>query len=187
MKVSRVLKLVIVSALAFVTVFASQAATASAAKFPYNPGDKIYIPGYGCIMILDYPNLQRSSAQLIPWVRIGDTCDSGLSSVRGYSFLDKNANGKWDEGETIFGEGWYKVTDGGNWFTCGYVGTDASYGVPVAPGTYYVLPVAPKGFKTTTPRIQVTVGTDAALSTNIGFVADPTAPGDACDQYNPAR
>jgi hypothetical protein len=114
--------------------------------------------------------------------------DNPLSSVRGNAFLDKNADGKWDVGEPIFGEAWYKVTDGGAWYTCGYVGTDASYGVSVKPGgTYYVLPVAPKGFKTTTPRIQVTVGTDAALNTNIGFIADPNAPGDSCDQYNPAR
>ena len=190
MKVSRILKLAIVSALAFVTVFGTHA-TASADRFPYNPGDKVYLPGYGCIMILDIPDMQASSrvqpSRFIPWIRIGDSCDTGPSSVRGYAFLDANANGKWDEGESIFGEAWYKVTDGGAWFTCGYVGTDASYGVPVNPGTYYVLPVAPKGFKTTTPRIQVTVGTDAALNTNIGFVADPKATGEACDQYNPAR
>jgi hypothetical protein len=67
-----------------------------------------------------------------------------LSSVRGYAFLD--ANGKWDESEATFGEAWYKVTDGGAWYTCGYVGTDASYGVPVKAGIYYVLPVAPKVF-----------------------------------------
>jgi hypothetical protein len=102
--------------------------------------------------------------------------------------MDKNADGKWDVGEPVFGEAWYKVTDGGAWYTCGYVGTDASYGVSVKPGgTYYVMPVAPKGYKVTTPRIKVTVGTDAALNTNIGFVADPKAIGEACDQYNPAR
>ena len=191
MKASRTFKFVIVSALAFVAVFASHA-TASAGKFPYNPGDKFYVPGYGCIMILDVPDMQASSrvrpSEQIPWAWVGDTCDpASISSVRGYAFLDKNANGKWDAGESIFGEAWYKVTDGGSWYTCGYVGADASYGVPVNPGKYYVMPVAPKGFKTTTPRIEVTVGTDAALNTNIGFVADPKATGDACDQYNPAR
>ena len=189
MKVSILSKLVIVSAVALVTVFAPHA-TASAFP-PPEPGTKIYIPGYGCIQVLEWEKgmQSRNSVQFqIPWIRIGDTCDPvALSSVRGYAFLDKDANGKWDEGESIFGEAWYKVTDGGAWFTCGYVGTDASYGVPVNPGTYYVLPVAPKGFKTTTPRVEVSVGTAAALSTNIGFVADPTATGDACDQYNPAR
>jgi len=190
MKVSTLSKIVIVSALALVTVFATHS-TANAAR-KWVPGDKVYVPGLGCFLILDVPTVSQSrvSPQLIipPWVqRIGDTCDTGPSSVRGYAFLDKNANGKWDEGESIFGEAWYKVTDGGAWFTCGYVGTDASYGVPVNAGTYYVLPVAPKGFKTTTPRIQVTVGTTAALNNNIGFVADATAKGEACDQYNPAR
>jgi hypothetical protein len=191
MKVSTLSKIVIVSALALVTVFATHSTTNAGRKWV--PGDKVYVPGFGCFLMLDLPTASQSrvSPQLIipPWVqRIGDTCDPvALSSVRGYSFLDANANGKWDEGESIFGEGWYKVTDGGAWFTCGYVGTDASYGVPVKAGTYYVLPVAPKGFKTTTPRVTVTVGTDATLNTNIGFVADPTAMGESCDQYNPAR
>jgi hypothetical protein len=192
MKASRTLKFVIVSVLAFVAVFASHA-TASADRLPFtNPGDKFYVPGHGCYMLLYWPDTQSRvsiQAKIPPWMAwVGDTCDpASLSSVRGYAFLDKNANGKWDAGESIFGEAWYKVTDGGSWYTCGYVGTDASYGVPVNSGTYYVMPVAPKGFKTTTPRIEVTVGTDAALNTNIGFVADPKATGDACDQYNPAR
>jgi hypothetical protein len=189
MKVSTLSKLVIVSALALVAAFAPYATASAKSPLP-EPGTKIYIPGYGCIQVLEWDRgmQSRNSVQFhIPWIRVGDSCDTGPSSVRGYAFLDKNANGKWDEGESIFGEAWYKVTDGGAWFTCGYVGTDASYGVPVNPGTYYVLPVAPKGFKTTTPRVEVTVGTTAALNTNIGFVADPTAKGEACDQYNPAR
>ena len=188
MKVSILSKLMIVSILAFVAVFATQ--SSADARWKWKPGDKVYVPGEGCILIIDIPNAAQSrvSPQYIPWIRIGDTCDTAsISSVRGYAFLDKNANGKWDVGESIFGEAWYKVTDGGSWYTCGYVGADASYGVPVNPGKYYVMPVAPKGFKTTTPRIEVTVGTDAALNTNIGFVADPKATGDACDQYNPAR
>ncbi len=189
MKVLTLSKLVIVSALAFITVFGTHSSASAMPPLP-EPGTKIYVPGEGCFQVLEWNwgMLSRNSAQfVIPWVRIGDSCDTGPSSVRGYAFLDANANGKWDEGESIFGEAWYKVTDGGAWFTCGYVGTDASYGVPVNPGTYYVLPVAPKGFKTTTPRVTVTVGTAAALNTNIGFVADPTAQGEACDQYNPAR
>lgn len=189
MKVSTLSKLVIVSAFALVAVFAPHATASAKSPLP-EPGTKIYIPGYGCIQVLEWDRgmQSRNSVQFrIPWIRIGDSCDTGPSSVRGYAFLDANANGKWDEGESIFGEAWYKVTDGGAWFTCGYVGADASYGVPVNPGKYYVLPVAPKGFKTTTPRVEVTVGTAAALNTNIGFVADPTATGDACDQYNPAR
>ena len=171
MKLSTLSKFVIVSALAVVTVFAVHS---SARAYSCNPSGNIHFT----------PLSMQSMSVEDPCVT---TVDNPLSSVRGYAFLDKNANGKWDVGETIFGEAWYKVTNGGSWYACGYVGTDASYGVTVKPGTYYVVPVAPKGFKATTPRIEVTVGTAAALNTNIGFVADPKATGDACDQYNPAR
>jgi hypothetical protein len=113
---------------------------------------------------------------------------STLGSVRGTAFLDNNTDGKRDAGEPIFGEAWFKVTDGGSWFTCGYVGSDATFGVSVSAGTYYVLPVAPKGYKTTTPRVKAAVDSNkATLSSDIGFTPDPTAPGDACDQYNPPR
>ncbi len=111
-----------------------------------------------------------------------------LGLVRGAAFIDKNADGKWEAGEPIFGEAWYKVTGGGVWFTCGWVGSDATFGVPVNPGTYYVMPVAPKGYKTTTPRIAVTITNDVNTPwLYMGFVADPSAKGDACDQYNPPR
>jgi hypothetical protein len=178
MKLSTLSKFVIVSALALVVVFAPHS---TARADSCDPGG-----GGGIVIIINpWPEAIQSASNADPCVV---TADNPLSSVRGNAFLDKNADGKWDVGEPIFGEAWYKVTDGGSWYTCGYVGTDASYGVSVKPGgTYYVLPVAPKGFKTTTPRIQVTVGTDAALNTNIGFIADPNAPGDSCDQYNPAR
>ena len=118
---------------------------------------------------------------------IFESCGT-LPLVRGMSFLDANANGKWDAGEPVFGQGWYKVTDGGLWFTCGWVGDDSTFGVPVNPGTYYVLPVAPKGFKTTTPRIQEVIGagSDTPLVL-MGFVTDTHSLGDACDQYNPPR
>jgi hypothetical protein len=176
MKLSTLSKFVIVSALALVTVFASHS---TARAYSCDPNGNIHIH----FDSLFPPSMQSVSVE-DPCVT---TVDNPLSSVRGYAFLDANANGKWDVGETIFGEAWYKVTNGGSWYACGYVGTDASYGVTVNPGTYYVLPVAPKGFKATTPRIEVTVGTSAALNTNIGFVADPTAKGEACDQYNPVR
>ena len=186
MKVTKVLKSVIALALAFGVVIGTHS-TASADPFPYHPGDKIYIPGLGCIMLLDFPTLQATN-RYIPWVRIGDSCDTGLGSVRGNAFIDTNENGKRDADEPIFGEAWYKITDGGAWFTCGYVGTDATFGVPVNGGTYYVLPVAPKGYRTTTPRVTVTVESEkASLNADIGFVADAAAPGDACDQYNPPR
>jgi hypothetical protein len=121
-------------------------------------------------------------------VTVGGDC-SGLGRITGTAFLDKNANGVWDKGESIFPEAWMKVTGGGVWFVCGWVGGDATFGVPVKPGQYIVMPVAPKGYRTTTPKLNVDV-IDlgfVAFDTNMGFVADPTAQGDACDQYNPPR
>jgi hypothetical protein len=121
-------------------------------------------------------------------VTVGGEC-SGLGRIVGTAFLDKNANGVWDKGESIFPEAWMKVTGGGVWFVCGWVGGDATFGVPVKPGQYMVMPVAPKGYRTTTPKINVNIVDLGfiAFDTNMGFVADPTAQGDACDQYNPPR
>ncbi len=115
-----------------------------------------------------------------------------LGSIRGTAFEDKNANGKWDAGELSLGGMWFKVTGGGDWYVCGHVGDDSTYGVTVNPGTYYVLPSAPKGYRTTTPRITAEVtqrddGIWVSLNNDIGFVKDDKAPGDGCDQYNPAR
>lgn len=125
--------------------------------------------------------------RLEPQLRWWQDCYS-LGLVRGTAFIDTNGDGKWQAGEPTFGEAWYKVTGGGAWFTCGWVGTDATFGVPVNPGTYYVMPVAPKGYRTTTPRIAVTVTNDVNTPwLYMGFVADPNAKGDACDQYNPPR
>jgi hypothetical protein len=121
-------------------------------------------------------------------VTVSGDC-AGLGRITGTAFLDKNANGIWDKGESIFPQAWMKVTGGGVWFVCGWVGGDATFGVPVTPGQYIVMPVAPKGYRTTTPRINVNV-LDlgyVAYDTNMGFVKDATSPGDACDQYNPPR
>jgi hypothetical protein len=121
-------------------------------------------------------------------VTVGGDC-SGLGRITGTAFLDDNENGVWDEGEAVFPEAWMKVTGGGVWFVCGWVGGDGTFGVPVTPGQYIVMPVAPKGYRTTTPKLNVDV-IDlgyVAFDTNMGFVADPTAQGDACDQYNPPR
>ncbi|MCL5998914.1 MAG: hypothetical protein M1546_23075 [Chloroflexi bacterium] len=114
---------------------------------------------------------------------------AGLGKVAGTAYLDSNANGRRDRGEPIFTAAWLKVTGGGVWYVCGWVGDDATYGVTVTPGTYYVMPVAPKGYRTTTPRIRAEV-LDlgyVAGGTDMGFVKDPASEGDACDQYNPPR
>lgn len=121
------------------------------------------------------------------------TVDGGscpvLGRIAGTAFIDANQNGIWDKDEATFGAAWMKVTGGGSWFVCGWMGDDATFGVTVNPNTYYVLPVAPKGYRTTTPKLTVQVKDlgYVAFDTNIGFIADPTAQGDACDQYNPPR
>ena len=190
MKVFKTFKLALVSVFAIAAVFSSPFVSNADGGDPwYWVGEGP--SGYGCYEIFWHPVSQvRSIDAQIPWIYWGASCpgSTAIGSVRGSAFLDNNANGTWEPEESIFGEAWYKVTDGGTWFTCGWVGDDATYGVTVNPGTYYVLPVAPKGFKTTTPRVTVQVNDGAAaLNANIGFVADATAPGDACDQYNPPR
>lgn len=112
-----------------------------------------------------------------------------LGRIAGMAFLDLNGNGIRDPGEPPFYSAWFKVTGGGSWFVCGWVGGDATYGVTVKPNVYYVLPVAPPGYRTTTPKITVHVVdmNYSAVNTDMGFVKDPTAKGDACDQYNPPR
>lgn len=114
--------------------------------------------------------------------------EPNVSLVRGIAFIDTNANGKWDPGEVAFGDAWLKVASTGSWFVCGKVGDDATFGVPVTPDDYVVLPVAPAGYRTTTPRIPVTVGTpENTPYLFMGFVKDATSKGDSCDQYNPSR
>jgi len=110
------------------------------------------------------------------------------SRVRGTAFLDRNANGKRDAGEELLTFAFYKVTDGGSYFSCGYVGEDGTISVPVSPGSYIIMPIAPPGYRTTTPYIRVPAK-DAAESTNhdMGFVPDQNAILETCDQYNPPR
>jgi hypothetical protein len=112
-----------------------------------------------------------------------------LGRIVGTAFLDKNQNGKREKSEPVFPAAWMKISGGGVWFVCGWVGADATFGVPVTPGTYYVMPVAPQGYRTTTPRITVEIKDlgYVAFDTNIGFVKDAKAAPDACDQYNPPR
>ena len=112
-----------------------------------------------------------------------------LGRIAGTAYLDNNKNGKRDKSEPIFPAAWMKITGGGVWFVCGWVGTDATFGVPVTPGTYIVMPVAPAGYRTTTPKIVVDIKDlgYVAWDTDIGFVKDAKAMPDACDQYNPPR
>ncbi len=135
--------------------------------------------------IIEPPNTQSAS------VPFSTACSSTLlGSIRGTAFEDLNGNGKWDSNEPTLGGVWYKITDGGSWFVCGYVGNDSTYGVPVQPGAYYVMPVAPKGYRPTTPRLTAIVTRQAdgqiiSLNNNIGFIKDASSPGQSCDQYHP--
>ncbi len=121
-------------------------------------------------------------------VIVGGGCGN-LGRIAGMAYVDLNANGVRDGNEPPLYNAWFKVTGGGAWFVCGWVGGDATYGVTVKPNTYYVMPVAPPGYRTTTPKITVHVVdmNYSAVGTDMGFVKDPTAKGDACDQYNPPR
>ena len=134
----------------------------------------------------DFPGVPMATANFV--VADGGDCKSSLGSIRGAAFEDRNMNGKWDAGEPKMGLAWYKVTDGGNWHVCGWIGGDSTYGVPVKAGRYYVLPVNLMGYRTTTPRIRATVEAgQAALGIDIGYVKDPGAKPEACDAYNPPR
>ncbi|MCS7061287.1 MAG: hypothetical protein RMN25_08970 [Anaerolineae bacterium] len=119
---------------------------------------------------------------------VGQDCPV-LGRIAGSAYIDANANGRRDRGEQGFHSAWLKLTDGGSWFVCGWVGSDTTFGITVLPGVYYLMPVAPPGYRTTTPRIKVLMRAygDVLLNNDIGFVKDPRAPGDACDQYNPPR
>ena len=66
---------------------------------------------------------------------------------------------------------------------------DGTFGVPLKSGWYDVIPVAPQGWHTTTPRLRVYVGGPGypALNINLGLVRDETAPLESCDQYHPIR
>lgn len=116
----------------------------------------------------------------------GAAADS-IGSVRGTSFWDQNDNGKRNAGEPTI-SGWFKVTDGGNWYTCGYTGEGDTFGVPVSDGTYYVVPVAPAGLKVTTPvRKAMVANSVASVGNDIGYNVDANSTGESCSQYTPAR
>jgi uncharacterized surface protein with fasciclin (FAS1) repeats len=110
-----------------------------------------------------------------------------LGSVRGSAFEDFNTNGVRDLGEPGIGTASWKVTTGGDWFICGFVGGDSTYGPTVTPGTYTVLPIAQPGWRATTPPRQALVKTlgFAALNNDIGFVKVASSAGDNCGQYAP--
>ena len=110
-----------------------------------------------------------------------------LGSVRGTAFEDLNRNGAHDAGEPNLGAASWKLTAGGDWFICGYVGGDSTFGPTVKPGTYTVVPIAQPGWVATTPPRTALVKKlgVAALNNDIGFVRAANASGSYCGQYAP--
>lgn len=121
--------------------------------------------------------------------QMATTYSRPCTSIRGVAYQDLNENGLREPAEPIFGGAWYKVTDGGQWFVCGTVGGDGSYGIPLREGgTYYVVPINLKGYRTTTPRVRAWVSLEvASLGNDIGYVKDESSQLEGCDQYNPSR
>ncbi len=137
---------------------------------------------------------QRGAARTAPEAQVIPIGTCVSATVRGTAFEDLNANGKRDAGEPTMSGAWLKLTGGGSWFVCAYTGADATYGIPVVEwnATYIVFPIAPVGWKTTTPVIKTkTVNTTngfAFLYNDMGFVRDASVKTvDGCDQYNPSR
>ncbi len=110
-----------------------------------------------------------------------------LGSVRGSAFEDLNRNGVRDPGEPGIGTASWKLTAGGDWFICGFVGGDSTFGPTVLPGTYFVIPIAQPGWQATTaPRTALVPQLGfASLNNDIGFVRAPGSAGDNCGQYAP--
>jgi len=110
-----------------------------------------------------------------------------LGSVRGSAFEDLNHNGVRDPGEPNIGTASWKLTTGGNWFLCGYVGSDSTFGPTVKPGTYTLIPIAQPGWRATTPVRTALVRKlgEAALNNDIGFVRSSNSRGDVCSGYTP--
>ena len=114
--------------------------------------------------------------------------DPRISSARGSIFEDKNGNGLRDFDESVTFS-WFKISDGGSWFVCGYTGNDGTFGVPLKSGWYDVIPVAPQGWRVTTPKARVFVGGSGhpALNIQLGLHRDAQASLESCDQYHPVH
>ncbi len=110
-----------------------------------------------------------------------------LGSVRGSAFEDLNRNGARDAGEPNIGTASWKLTAGGDWYICGVVGGDSTFGPTVTPGTYNVIPIAQPGWVATTPPRTALVKRlgVAALNNDIGFARAANSSGQNCGQYAP--
>jgi hypothetical protein len=100
-----------------------------------------------------------------------------LGSIRGTAYKDG----------ALYGGAWYKITDGGNWYVCGTVGGDGTFGVPVKAGTYYIIPLDQPGLKASGVIKVVVEAGKASLGNDIKYTSDPSAKHESCDLYNPPK
>jgi hypothetical protein len=134
----------------------------------------------GRILVSDRP--VSGSGEIIIDVSINfsvpcSSLGSSLGSIRGTAYKDGRP----------FGGAWYKITDGGDWYTCGTVGSDGTFGVPVEPGTYYLVPLNLQGLRASGVTKVVVEGGKASLGNDIIYTSDPSAQHESCDLYNPPR
>jgi hypothetical protein len=110
-----------------------------------------------------------------------------MMNVHGIAFEDMNANGKRDAGEPAFSIAWFKLSGGGNWFTCSNVESNGTFGLPVKAGEYFIQPINMNGYRVTTPQLDVMAMGRQPKPALIGYVRDANATAEGCDAYNPGR
>lgn len=136
-------------------------------------------------LFISYP---EGASAMREFIAYEDCRHVSQSQIRGMAYEDVNRNGLYDRGEPALPHAYYKLTDGGNWFVCGFTDGDGLYRVPVDPGAYYIFPVAPPGYRPVAPRIATRVVFGSSnFAVDMGFVRDPGAPLETCDLYNPPR
>ncbi len=107
--------------------------------------------------------------------------------ITGVAFEDRNGNGKRDAGEPTLRVARYKVTDGGRFWKCGPVFGNAPYTVGVAPGTYFVMPIAGPAEYPTAPVIKAQVKAGQTVVVDLPFGSNPLAAAEQCGAYAPRR
>lgn len=112
---------------------------------------------------------------------------ASMMNLHGIAFEDVNANGKRDTGEPAFSSAWFKVSGGGNWFVCGNVAGNGIFGVPVKAGAYHIQPINVKGYRVTTPQVNIFAMEEQPAAIAIGYVRDGNVEIESCDVYHPSR
>jgi hypothetical protein len=132
----------------------------------------------------DPPSLIQPA--VLPYIETTATSEL-MMNIHGLAFEDLNANGRRDAGEPAFHGAWLKVSGGGSWFVCSPVERNGAFGLPVIAGVYHIQPVNVKGFRVTTPQIDVPAMGRQMRPALIGYARDASAVDEGCDTYNPGR